>query len=731
MSVKLKNDNCFERSLSFGDHAYPYICLKEVIRRLSPDKVVLPVVIKILLENVARNKPDNEAVLQKLLDWKAHIGTATVPYRPARVLMQDFTGVPAIVDLAAMRDAVVNQGGDANKVNPKCDVDLVIDHSISVESYGQADALEENIRIEMLKNKERYQFLKWGQKAFKNFRVVPPGNGICHQVNLEFLAKVVSLSEDAEKNRMAYPDTLVGTDSHTTMINALGVLGWGVGGIEAEAAMLGQSLDLVIPEVVGVELTGKLNAPATATDLVLTLTDLLRSHGVVGKFVEFYGAGVSTLSLSERATISNMSPEFGSTCAFFPVDEETLVYLRTTGRSSEHVDRVAKYCMAQGLWHDKNVSPAVFSSHLCVDLGTVSPCVAGPRRPQDKVLIGALGLASEKAILSHSADNGESLSPAPVRGQDYQLSHGDVVIAAITSCTNTSNPAVLISAALLAKKAIEMGLRIRPWVKASFAPGSKVVVSYLQQLGLMGYLEQIGFYLVGFGCTTCIGNSGPLRSEISQAIRDHGLCVSAVLSGNRNFEGRIHPEVSMNWLASPPLVIAYAIAGTSKINLDRDPLFTDEVGRKVFLKDLWPDAALVETYQAKITSTLFTHAYKDIFTGSTEWEQLEVTDTVTYPWQSGSTYIQKPGFFDRGRRSEETEITQARILALLGDSITTDHISPAGFIPATSAAGRYLTEKQVHRRDFNSYGARRGNHHVMVRGTFANIKLKTNVSIIY
>ena len=721
MSNKSKEHDQFVKTFSLGSQSYNYVCLKE-IERLSGENNVLPVVIKILLENVARNAGESEHILQKLLNWKAHAGVSTVPYQPARVLMQDFTGVPAIVDLAAMRDAIVDRGGSACKINPRCDVDLVIDHSISVESYGQKDALDKNIHVEMQKNRERYQFLKWGQKAFENFRVVPPGNGICHQVNLEYLAQVVKTVKK-EPDFLAYPDTLVGTDSHTTMINALGILGWGVGGIEAEAAMLGQSLDLVIPEVVGVCLTGKLAVPATATDLVLTLTDLLRDHGVVGKFVEFYGEGVSSLTLSERATISNMSPEFGSTCAFFPVDQETLSYLRITGRTNEQVDLVAKYCMTQGLWHNAQMAPNAYSSHLKVDLSTISPCVAGPKRPQDKVLIGALGLASEKAILAHNSSR-ESRSPVAIQGEDYQLSHGDVVIAAITSCTNTSNPSVLITAALLAKKASELGLQICPWVKASFAPGSKVVVAYLQQLGLMEHLENLGFFLVGFGCTTCIGNSGPLKSEISQAIRDNGLSVSAVLSGNRNFEGRIHPEVSMNWLASPPLVIAYAIAGTTKINLDRDPLFIDQSGRKVFLKDLWPESSLVSDLQAKISSELFNHAYKDLFVGSSEWEKLEVADSETYCWQSGSTYIQKPNFFNQDKEASGLDIKEARILVLLGNSITTDHISPAGFIPATSAAGRYLTSKQVHRRDFNSYGSRRGNHHVMVRGTFANIKLK-------
>jgi len=712
-------------SFSIGAQNYKWVCLNKVIKALGVDSEKIPMTIKVLIENVARKSNSHED-LAALGNWKSQAKKSSIPYYPSRVLMQDFTGVPAIVDLAAMRDATVDLGHEAKLINPQCDVDLVIDHSVSVDSYGNAQSLADNVKIEMKRNKERYQFLKWGQKAFKNFRVVPPGNGICHQVNLEYLAKVVLTKEEGE-HCLLYPDTLVGTDSHTTMINALGVLGWGVGGIEAEAAMLGQPIDMVIPEVTGVYLTGKLKEGITATDLVLTITEKLREHGVVGKFVEFYGPGVTDLTLSERATIANMSPEFGSTCAFFPIDQESLRYLRTTARSSDHVDLVAKYCMEQGLWHNPNFEPSCFSDHLQINLDQIAPCVAGPRRPQDKVMLSALGLATEKVILANVPKSDNTIA-ASVDGQPYTLSHGDVVIAAITSCTNTSNPAVLITAGLLAKKALELGLTIQPWVKASFAPGSKVVVSYLKHLGLLEPLEKLGFYLVGYGCTTCIGNSGPLKSEISQAISVNNLCVSAVLSGNRNFEGRIHPEVSMNWLASPPLVIAFALVGSTKINLTRDAIGKDQNGNAIRLSDLWPKSALVDELQQSISSSMYGEQYRDIFIGDDHWEQLEVSNEPTYAWQPGSTYIQRPDFFKNCSNSSDRleDISSARLLALLDDSVTTDHISPAGFIPANSPAGRYLKQKQVDKKDFNSYGARRGNHNVMVRGTFANIKLKNH-----
>ncbi len=712
-----------QEEFEFGSKHLAYTSLEKIAEENDFSLDGLPVTIKVLMENVARRSKDSSKSMKMLVRWKDYAGKKSIPYYPSRVLMQDFTGVPAIVDLAAMRDSALSHGEDPNKINPSCDVDLVIDHSVSVDSYGGPESIEDNIKIEMKRNKERYQFLKWGQKAFNNFRVVPPGNGICHQVNLEYLAKVVCSKEEGEKT-MLYPDTLVGTDSHTTMINALGILGWGVGGIEAEAVMLGQPLDLIIPEVVGVCLTGELKSGVTATDLVLTLTEKLRKHGVVGKFVEFYGEGVSSLSLSERATVSNMSPEFGSTCAFFPIDEESLRYLRVTSRDNSHVDMVAKYCLEQRMWHKKDMSDKSFSSHIQVDLEKVGACVAGPKRPQDKVLLPALGLETEKSIMAQEIF-GELDEKGHVKGQSYTLSHGDVVIAAITSCTNTSNPAVLITAALLAKKALELGLSIKPWVKASFAPGSKVVVEYLKKLDLLEPLEKMGFYLVGYGCTTCIGNSGPLKDEISQCIDKNRLRVSAVLSGNRNFEGRIHPEVSMNWLASPPLVVAFAIAGTTKTDLTRAVLGKDVKGKNVRLSDIWPDAKQVDDMQMQISANMFSEQYKDIFKGNKFWDELGDGGGSTYAWQTGSTYIQKPDFFRAmSTVSQKQDVENAYILALLGDSITTDHISPAGFIPTSTPAGKYLIEKQVDQRDFNSYGARRGNHHVMVRGTFANIKLK-------
>lgn len=713
----------YVESISIGNKHYEYLSLKHVAQAHNVDLSTLPIVMRILLENIVRNS-DSIDDHKAILNWQAYAGKHSVPFQPGRILMQDFTGVPAIVDLATMRDATVAQGQKAERVNPKCQVDLVIDHSVSVDSYGSAEALAENVEVEMKRNKERYQFLKWGQAAFSNFRVVPPGNGICHQVNLEYLAPVVAQTEK-ESTIFLKPDTLVGTDSHTTMINAIGVLGWGVGGIEAEAAMLGQPLDLVIPQVTGVRLIGELSSGVTATDLVLSITERLRKEGVVGHFVEFYGPGVSSLSLSERATISNMSPEFGSTCALFPIDEESLQYLRTTGRADEHVDVIARYCMEQGLWHQPDQDANSFTRVIEVDIGAISACLAGPKRPQDRVALSALGLATEKAILKEAA-GGDLSTAVNLAGHDYQLTHGDVVIAAITSCTNTSNPSVLITAGLLAKKAIERGLKVKPWVKTSFAPGSKVVVSYLRALGLIEPLETLGFYLAGYGCTTCIGNSGPLRSEISQAIADNDLCVSAVLSGNRNFEGRIHPDVSMNWLASPPLVVAFALTGTTRVNLDRDKIGDDQQGNPVFLSEIWPESQQVEQLQREITADMFNKQYQDLFMGDQLWDGLPVTESATYAWQPSSTYIQSPTFFDELSSAPSADIRESRVLVLLNDSVTTDHISPAGFIPSSSPAGRYLLDKQVHERSFNSYGARRGNHHVMVRGTFANIKLKND-----
>ncbi|MEC8063837.1 MAG: aconitate hydratase AcnA [Pseudomonadota bacterium] len=715
-------------NIEVNSNTHHYYNIVDAASAFSINLSSLPVSIKILLENVLRHSQNTEALskhMQAFKTWQEKRGSMehTLSYRPARVLMQDFTGVPAIVDLAAMRDAITDIGGDPKKINPLCPVDLVVDHSVSVDRFGSNKSLEQNVDIEMIRNRERYQFLKWGQKAFSNYRVVPPGHGICHQVNLEHLAKVVWSKQDQGKNWI-FPDTLVGTDSHTTMINALGVLGWGVGGIEAEAVMLGQSISLLLPKVVGFYLEGSLKEGVTATDLVLTICEALRRKGVVGKFVEFYGPGVKRLTLAERATIANMAPEFGATCAFFAVDEEVIRYLHLTGRDKDHIAMVEAYCRHQGLWHDPLAENIHFSSTISLDVYEIEPCLAGPKRPQDRVKVSALGLATEKAIMKQdvSADLGLSV---PVRGEEYSLSHGDVVIAAITSCTNTSNPGVLIAAGLLAKKALDNGLKVKPWVKTSFAPGSKVVVDYLQELNLLEPLERLGFYLVGYGCTTCIGNSGPLAEEITEAIVDKNVMVSAVLSGNRNFEGRIHPYVTLNWLASPPLVIAYAIAGTTKKDLLRDILGQGKHGG-VRLKDIWPSNEEVQGMISKINQDMFIRQYEHIFTGGAPWASLPAEISRTYAWQRGSTYIQKPNFFDglSSRPKKKQDVKNARVLALLGDTVTTDHISPAGAIKPNSPAGRYLLSKQVTPGDFNSYGARRGNHEVMVRGTFANIRIQ-------
>lgn len=718
----LTSPHPYQAALNLSGKTYQYASLAKLARELGFDLSKLPVVIKIIMENVARHYPNDIEAIKILSCWKSNVGQKTVPFHPARVLMQDFTGVPAMVDMAAMRDAMTSIGGDATKINPQCPVDLVIDHSVSVDHYGVAGALLQNQKVELKRNRERYQFLKWGQNAFDNLRVVPPGNGICHQVNLEYLAKVV-WQQTIHGASWLFPDSLVGTDSHTTMINALGVLGWGVGGIEAEAAMLGQSIDLLVPKVVGVYLSGKLPDASTATDLVLTLTEILRKHGVVGKFIEFYGPGAAGLTLSERATISNMCPEFGATCAYFPVDDESLRYLRLTGRSHEHVDKVALYAQEQSLWLTTEKISDNYAEHIELDLTGIEACLAGPKRPQDRVALDALGFATEKAILGQNQASRIGRR-AQVPDRPFVLTNGDVVIAAITSCTNTSNPSVLITAALMAKRALAMGIKIKPWVKASFAPGSKVVVAYLKKLGLLEPLEQLGFYTVGFGCTTCIGNSGPLDPEISRCIHANGLSVSAVLSGNRNFEGRIHPDVSMNWLASPPLVVAYAIVGTTKVNLRRDALWQEDSGKKIYLHDLWPEQDEVDALQRQISACMFTDAYRGLLVGNEQWEQLPVEKSPTYAWQAGSTYIQRPDFFCSTSAVGHKNVEQARILVWLGDSVTTDHISPAGFIPPHSPAGRYLTEKQVDKKDFNSYGARRGNHQVMIRGTFANIRLQ-------
>ncbi|MCW1876624.1 aconitate hydratase AcnA [Erwinia sp. INIA-01] len=695
----------------------------------------LPKSMKVLLENLLRWQ-DGDSVteedIQAIADWlkDAH-ADREIAYRPARVLMQDFTGVPAVVDLAAMREAVKRLGGDVAKVNPLSPVDLVIDHSVTVDRFGDDDAFEENVQLEMERNHERYVFLRWGQKAFNRFSVVPPGTGICHQVNLEYLGKSV-WHEEQNGREVAFPDTLVGTDSHTTMINALGVLGWGVGGIEAEAAMLGQPVSMLIPDVVGFKLTGKLKPGITATDLVLTVTQMLRKHGVVGKFVEFYGDGLKDLPLADRATIANMAPEYGATCGFFPVDSVTLEYMRLTGRSDQQVALVEAYARAQGMWRHAGDEP-VFTSSLSLDMGEVESSLAGPKRPQDRVALGdvpAAFRASNELEVNHAQKDHQAVSYRDARsGQQYQLEDGAVVIAAITSCTNTSNPSVLMAAGLLAKKAAVLGLQRKPWVKASLAPGSKVVSDYLATAGLTPYLDRLGFNLVGYGCTTCIGNSGPLPEEIESAIRQGDLTVGAVLSGNRNFEGRIHPYVKTNWLASPPLVVAYALSGNMKLNLQTDPLGEDTSGRPIYLKDIWPSPEEIAAAVQMVSTEMFHKEYAEVFAGTPEWQQIQVSEAATYSWDNDSTYIRLSPFFDTMAKEPEPveDIKGARILAMLGDSVTTDHISPAGSIKAESPAGRYLLDRGVERTDFNSYGSRRGNHEVMMRGTFANIRIRNEM----
>lgn len=695
----------------------------------------LPKSLKVLLENLLRWQ-DGDSVteedIQALVGWQqnAH-ADREIAYRPARVLMQDFTGVPAVVDLAAMREAVKRLGGDVAKVNPLSPVDLVIDHSVTVDHFGDDSAFEENVELEMARNHERYVFLRWGQKAFNKFRVVPPGTGICHQVNLEYLGKSV-WHEQIDGKQFAWPDTLVGTDSHTTMINALGVLGWGVGGIEAEAAMLGQPVSMLIPDVVGFKLTGKLRPGITATDLVLTVTQMLRKHGVVGKFVEFYGDGLADLPLADRATIANMAPEYGATCGFFPVDDVTLGYLTLTGRDAEQVALVEAYAKTQGLWRNPGDEP-IFTSSLALDMDSVESSIAGPKRPQDRVSLGdvpAAFNASNELEVNHSQPAHKSVTYTDSRtGLSHEIEDGAVVISAITSCTNTSNPSVLMAAGLLAKKAVERGLKRQPWVKASLAPGSKVVSDYLAVAQLTPYLDKLGFNLVGYGCTTCIGNSGPLPDEIEAAIKEGDLTVGAVLSGNRNFEGRIHPLVKTNWLASPPLVVAYALAGNMKLNLQTEPLGQDAQGRDVFLKDIWPSPEEIATAVQQVTSDMFHKEYAEVFYGTKEWQAIKVSEAATYAWDEGSTYIRLSPFFDDMEREPKPveDIKGARVLAMLGDSVTTDHISPAGSIKADSPAGRYLQSHGVDRADFNSYGSRRGNHEVMMRGTFANIRIRNEM----
>lgn len=689
----------------------------------------LPFSLKILLENLLRHEDDitvSAADIKAIVDWLQNKSSEQeIAYRPARVLMQDFTGVPAVVDLAAMRDAMAQMGGNPDRINPISPVDLVIDHSLQVDKFANAKAYQDNVELEMERNRERYEFLRWGQKAFKNFRVVPPGTGICHQVNLEYLAKAVWSSEEGGET-LAYPDTLVGTDSHTTMINGLGVLGWGVGGIEAEAAMLGQPISMLIPEVIGFKLRGKLREGITATDLVLTVTQMLRQKGVVGKFVEFYGPGLNDLPLADRATIANMAPEYGATCGFFPIDKETINYLRLSGRDDQQIALVESYAKAQGLWRDANTPDPIFTDSLDLDLATVEACLAGPKRPQDRVVLTQVAKVSEQLLQDQ---NRVAAKPVAVKGSDYTIQDGDVVIASITSCTNTSNPNVLMAAGLVAQKAVAKGLKRKPWVKSSLAPGSKVVTDYLQKAGLQTYLDQLGFNLVGYGCATCIGNSGPLPEPIADAITEGDIIAASVLSGNRNFEGRVHPQVKANWLASPPLVVAYALAGTTRLNLASDPLGEDSQGNPVYLKDIWPSNAEVAEAVAKVDGEMFRKRYADVFSGDEHWQALQVPQSKTYAWNANSTYVQHPPFFQElaAKPRNIEDISQARILALLGDSITTDHISPAGSIKADSPAGRYLLEHGVSKEEFNSYGARRGNHEVMMRGTFANIRIRNEM----
>jgi aconitate hydratase len=724
--------------LSVGQRSYTIFRL-DAVYKTYPDAQRLPFSLKILLENLLRTE-DGVAVRPEdvlaVASWDSKAAPSKeIAFMPARVLLQDFTGVPAIVDLAAMRDAMRRLGGDPSRINPLLPAELVIDHSVQVDSFGSQDAFRVNEELEFKRNRERYAFLRWGQKAFRNFKVVPPDTGIVHQVNLECLARVVFVAENGSAP-MAYPDTLVGTDSHTTMINGLGVLGWGVGGIEAEAAMLGQPLSMLVPEVVGFRLEGKLREGTTATDLVLTITQILRSHGVVGKFVEFFGPGLADLALADRATIANMAPEYGATCGIFPIDAETLRYMRTSGRSEQQVALVEAYTKEQGMFYTPGSPDAVYSDLLKLDLSSVEPSLAGPRRPQDRVALGKVkdNFATElpKLLAAAKPKPGLPMQPAaPVEsvpaGAAAGVKNGSVVIAAITSCTNTSNPSVMLAAGLLAKKAAARGLKSKPWVKTSLAPGSKVVTDYLSESGLIGPLEELGFNLVGYGCTTCIGNSGPLNEDISHTINHQRLVVAAVLSGNRNFEGRVHPEVRANYLASPPLVVAYALAGRVDVDLQNEPLGEDRNGKPVYLRDVWPsNAEIAEVVNKSIHRQMFEKEYGEVFTGPEAWQSLPVPEGELYAWDAASTYVKHPPYFETMTREvpQVKDIKGARVLALLGDSITTDHISPAGSIKAASPAGKYLVEHGVQPADFNSYGSRRGNDEVMVRGTFANVRLR-------
>ena len=721
------------KTLQVGDQSIAYYSIPAAQAAGLGDFSRLPAALKVVLENLLRFEDGGFSVsvedIKAFGDWATQGGRnpREIAYRPARVLMQDFTGVPAVVDLAAMRDGIKALGGNPKKINPLVPVDLVIDHSVMIDEFGNPRAFQKNVDLEYQRNMERYQFLKWGQNAFDNFRVVPPGTGICHQVNVEYLAQTVWSDTDQNGETVAYPDTLVGTDSHTTMVNGLAVLGWGVGGIEAEAAMLGQPISMLIPEVVGFELTGEMVEGTTGTDLVLKVVEMLRKHGVVGKFVEFYGEGLDKLPLAQRSTIANMAPEYGATCGFFPIDDETLRYLRQTGRDEARVALVEAYAKENGFWRGADYAP-IYSSTLHLDMATIVPAISGPKRPQDY-----LPLTSAKQAFANEMETNfkrEQGKEVPVAGEDYTMSSGKVVIASITSCTNTSNPYVLIGAGLVARKARALGLNRKPWVKTSLAPGSQVVTEYLQAAGLQEDLDAIGFNLVGYGCTTCIGNSGPLQPEISAAINEGDLVATAVLSGNRNFEGRISPDVRANYLASPPLVVAYAIAGDMNIDLTSEPIGTDKDGNDVYLKDIWPtNKEIADLVDAVVTREAFLKKYADVFKGDERWQAVETTDSETYDWPPTSTYIANPPYF-QGMGTEKgaiSNIKDAKVLAILGDMITTDHISPAGSFKATTPAGQYLTDRQVPVQDFNSYGSRRGNHHVMMRGTFANIRIKNEM----
>ena len=720
------------RTLTVGNQEVDYFSMKVAEGELG-DLSKLPKSLKILLENLLRHEDGRSVTvddIKALAGWlENRRSDREIAYRPARVLMQDFTGVPAVVDLAAMRAAIASMGGDAQRINPLSPVDLVIDHSVMVDNFGTADSLRQNVALEYDRNRERYEFLRWGSGAFDNFRVVPPGTGICHQVNLEYLARV-AWTKEVDGRTVVYPDTLVGTDSHTTMVNGLGVLGWGVGGIEAEAAMLGQPVSMLIPEVVGFKLTGSMREGNTATDVVLTVTEMLRQKGVVGKFVEFYGPGVAELSLADRATIANMAPEYGATCGFFPVDDETCAYMRATGRPEELIDLVEQFCKAQGLWRD-DVEPS-FTDTLELDISSVEPSIAGPKRPQDRIRLADAHTAfATTEAETYGVKPEDSDKRVAVAGTDYSVGHGDVMIAAITSCTNTSNPGVMLGAGLVARNAVAKGLKVKPWVKTSLAPGSQVVEDYMAAAGLTDDMDALGFNLVGFGCTTCIGNSGPLPEPIANAVTEGDLVSCSVLSGNRNFEGRVNPHVQANYLASPPLVVAYAIAGSLKVDIMNDPLGQDQHGNDVYLRDIWPsNQEVTDTVRKAVLPEMFTGRYGNVFDGDADWQAVQVEGGETYNWDATSTYVQNPPYFD-GMPAEAPEgfndIEGARVLAVLGDSVTTDHISPAGSIKQDGPAGTYLAGHQVPTRDFNSYGSRRGNHEVMMRGTFANIRIRNEM----